>query len=77
MYKRTKDPAYLDNSEGRTRLHDAPVLNIPFPNNELFRKSIIFRGSSLWNDLPPDIRNTATFEYFKMKMRENLLAKLN
>ena len=41
MYKRVGDDAYLDNTQGRRRLHDAPVLKIPFPNNETFKKSII------------------------------------
>ena len=42
MYKRTQNIVYLDDTEGRTRLHDAPVLKIPFPNNEIFRKNLLW-----------------------------------
>ena len=77
MYKRAQTDSYLDETEGRTRLHDGPVLKIPFPNNEIFRKSIIFRGSTLWNSLPADTRNIPTFECFKTKMKDNLATKLN
>ena len=54
MYKRTKTDTYFEPREGRTRLHDGPVLHVPFPNNETYMKSIIFRGSNLWNKLTPD-----------------------
>ena len=77
MYKRTKNDAYLDKTQDGTRLHDAPVLIVPFPNNEIFRKSIIFRGATLWNTLPPDIRNIPTFDCFKTKMKQMLLKNLN
>ena len=56
MYKRSSNDVYLDLTEVRTRLHDGPVLYVPFPNNETFRKSIVFRGSRLWNTLTPDER---------------------
>ena len=77
MYKRAQNDLYLDHTEGRTRLHDAPVLDIPFPNNELFKKSIIFQGATAWNALPPHIRNIPTFECFKTKMKEHLSEILN
>ena len=77
MYNRAHSEIYLDNAEGRTRLHDGPVLQIPFPNNETFRKSPIFKGSTLWNGLSPDERNTPTFERFKSLLKENLKLKLN
>ena len=65
MYKRALSDQYLDNTEGVTRLHDGPVLRTPFPNNETFRKSVVFRGATLWNDLPADVRNLPTFDSFK------------
>ena len=65
MYKRAQGNAYLNTEEVRTRLHDAPVLNIPFPNNETYKKSIIFRGSTAWNSLPAVDSNSPTFDSFK------------
>ena len=66
-----------DDDEVRTRLHDAPVLYVPFPNNETYKKSIMYRGSTAWNLLPPDECNIATFDSFKsmlkVKLRDNLL----
>ena len=76
MYKRTQFDGYRDLTEGRTRLHDGPVLNIPFPNNETFKKSIIFRGSTLWNSLTPIERNTPSFECFKSLLKQKLKDKV-
>ena len=77
MYKRAQNDKYLDHTEGRTMLHDAPVLDIPFPNKELFKKSVIFRGSTMWNALPPQTRNIAMFDCFKTEMKEHLCDLLN
>ena len=76
MYKRAQKDQYLDNTQGRTRLYDGPVLIIPFPNNETFRKSVIFRGATLWNNLLPDERNSPTFESFKSMLKDKLMLKL-
>ena len=77
MYKRLKTDDYIVHEEIRTRLHDAPVLHVPFPNNEQFKKSIMYRGSNAWNSLPPDERNITTFESFKsmlkMKLKDNII----
>ena len=72
MYKRAHDDVYLDDYEGRTRLYDGPVLQVPFPNNETFKKSVIFRGSNLWNKLSPANRNIPTFDGFKSMLKERL-----
>ena len=77
MYKRAQDEFYLDDTQGITRLYDGPVLQIPFPNNEIYKRSIMFRGSTLWNNLPANTRNIATFECFKSKMKKNLHVKVN
>ena len=76
MYKRAHDAHYVNADEGRTRLHDAPVLNVPFPNNETYKKSVIFRGSTAWNSLSVENRNIPTFDSFKSvlkgKLQDNL-----
>ena len=76
MYKRAQNDVYLEPNEGRTRLYDAPVLHVPFPNNEIFKKSVIFRGSNLWNNLSSNERNTPTFDRFKSLLKEKLTQKL-
>ena len=72
MYKRAQIDHFLDLNEGRARLHDAPALRVPFPNNETFRKSIVFRGSGLWNNLLVTERNIPTFDRFKNMLKEQL-----
>ena len=72
MYKRAQNESYLENPQRETRLHDGPVLHVPFPNNETARKSIVFRGASLWNKLTPDERNVRTFDSFKSMLKRNL-----
>ena len=76
MYKRAQNEKYLDVDHGRTRLYDGPVLTVPFPNNETFKKSILFRGASLWNKLPADERNIQSFECFKTMLKKKLRMKL-
>ena len=76
MYKRAHSEVYLDPVEVRTRLHDGPVLLVPFPNNKSFRKSVIFRGSSAWNNLTPDERNIPTFDCFKNMLKNKLTGLL-
>ena len=77
MYKRAQNDHYLDDPQRITRLHDGPVLYIPFPNNETCRKSVVFRGSTLWNGLTPNERNTPTFDRFKSMLKEKLRQLLN
>ena len=72
MYKRTQNNLYLDPTHGRARLYDGPVLNIPFRNNETFRKSVIFRGATLWNNLTPVERDIPTFDCFKSMLKNKL-----
>ena len=72
MYKRVQDKADVNADVGRTRLYDVPVLNVPFQNNETYRKSIIYRASTAWNSLPADKRNTAMFDSFKSMLKKKL-----
>ena len=46
------------------------TLKIPKPNKESFKKSVIFRGGTLWNLLPGEVRNLPTLSDFK-KVYEN------
>ena len=72
MYKRAQNDIFLNQEEARIRLHDAPVLLVPFPNNETYKKSIIFMGSNAWNSPSPDERNIPTSEGFKSMLRRKL-----
>ena len=78
MYKRSRDPKYLDgNALIQTRRRDAPTRWVPFPSFETTRKSVIYRGSELWNNQPPGIRNIPTFEAYKDNPKQENRRKLN
>ena len=51
-----------------TRLHSAPSIYLPVPNTTLFKKSVFYYGSTLWNSLPNEIRSCITINDFKLKL---------
>ena len=51
-----------------TRQHDAPSIYLPKPHTTLFKKSVIYLGSTLWNVLPNEIRLCDTLNDFKLKL---------
>lgn len=52
-----------------TRSHEAPLIQISRPNNEKFRKSLLYTGTTLWNNLPLDLRNNADYNSFRSLLR--------
>ena len=54
-----------DTHELTTRSATNGSLQIPKPNNELFRNSLLYQGSLLWNSLPPEIQNAPDILSFK------------
>jgi len=58
-----------------TRGHESLLLVVPFLRGVAGRSSLPFRGSTLWNSLPEDIRCTHTTSSFKLKLKDvDLLA---
>jgi hypothetical protein len=43
-------------------------LQIPFPRTENNKKSFSYDGAKLWNSLPEDLRDSATFPIFKSRI---------
>ena len=76
MYKRSRLTYYLNNDPRPTRAFNGPILDVPFPNNELLKKSVLYRGSTFWNDTNPLDRNIATFHSYKIKLKKDLKLKL-
>lgn len=60
------------NSLPRTLSRSSPLINTDRPNSEKFRKSLIYSGCSLWNSLPPDLRNLADHKAFKASIERHL-----
>ena len=41
------------------------LLYIPKPNCELYRNSLAYSGSKIWNSIPQDVKNSDSFAIFK------------
>ena len=67
MYKRKDIPTYLDQKELPTRAYQAPKVIVPTFNLAQFKKNILYKGSSLWNELHTKTKNTETYSAFKTK----------
>ena len=53
-----------------------PAHGIPKPNKESFKKSVIFRGGTLWNLLPGEVRNLPTLSDFKKYTKQLQINRL-
>ena len=76
MYRRAQNEKYLSEVNQRTLMQAGKTLFVPFPVNEAFKKSPVYKGSSMWNSLTPEIRNVPTFNAFKTCMKKRLLEKI-
>ena len=76
MYRRSRNPDYIDNRNLPTRQFDKIVLKIP---DVILTKTFqfpIFKGSQLWNTLPQEIQNCDTYTKFKYQYKEHILGRL-
>ena len=73
MYKRKDTPTYLDQKKLQTRAYQAPKFIVPNYNLTQFKKSTLYKGSSLWNELQTKTKNIETYSAFKNKTK--LLSK--
>ena len=48
-----------------TRAGNGIAIQLPIPRTELFKKSVSYKGSKVWNDLNEDIRNITELNEFK------------
>ncbi|PFX19180.1 putative RNA-directed DNA polymerase from transposon X-element [Stylophora pistillata] len=54
-------------------LRDSEIkLNVPLPRTNYYRKSFSYNGTTLWNSLPRDMRNTESLGLFKHKINDIL-----
>ena len=60
MYNRSKDPNYLSPQARETRRTAAVTLRVPHPKTNRLKKAPIYKGSSMWNNLPAKIRNSGS-----------------
>ena len=77
MYIRKSNVRLLNNREIRTRAHDAPLFEVNVPRCEAYKRSLGYFGAVSWNNLPPNIRNTASFLAFKHIQKLKMLDPLS
>ena len=76
---------YLFNSKSKyvikdhivnTRLHDGPVFNVPKPNNDIIKKSVLYSGAIEWNNLDSETRNINEIVQFKRIQKAWMLSTI-
>ena len=85
MYKIKNDlcPGYLSslftmeqsNFIYNIRSYNEKNVKIPFPRIEHYKKSLLFSGSTLWNSLPNNLKNTDSLYDFKSMLKKYILSK--
>ena len=70
-----KAPAYLDELliKPSTRYESKKYI-IPRPRIDLYKSSFSFSGSSIWNSLPPKIKEAKSISTFKINLRKHMLS---
>ena len=51
--------------EVNTRAAASGVIQIPQPNNELFKTSLNYQGAKIWNNLPSELRSVSDIDEFR------------
>ena len=69
MYRRSRNPKYLDDRDLATRQFDKIVLKIPDVILTKTFQSPLYKGSQLWNTLPQEIQNCDTYPKFKYQYK--------
>ena len=82
MYRRSRDPNLQTKtntqttSNRTTRQSSEFNISVPRPKTELLKRAPCYRGATLWNALPNDLKEVETAEAFK-KALKGYLSKEN
>ena len=79
---RDERPSYLfeklDSHRAETRdglrATSARVFDLPIPRSSAYANSFTYQGMSVWNQLPPDIRDASSLGSFKAKIYAHIFA---
>ena len=71
-YKRSKKKKYLRNINVNIRRASATLLKNSIPKKELYKRSVEYTVSVLWNALEPDKRNAPDIESFRSLIKTDL-----
>ena len=78
MFNRTRESGYRDDRARITRQGDAVLLKVPKANTTKFMNSPVFKGSTMWNQLPVEVRQAETRYAVKiLHKRHNVSLPLN
>ena len=55
-----------------TRIHQGPIIKLPKPQTETFKKKPFYYGCNIWNNLPPDCRIEEDMDVFKDNIKDML-----
>ena len=56
-----------------TRATEGPTIYLPVPRTEVYKKSVFYYGSSMWNNLPLNVRMQDDIDSFKNLLYKHLL----
>ena len=73
VYPRAHMDKYVEIPAVPLRRYDTPILFVHFPNNESFRRSILFQGAIAWNTLPVVDRAVDSHTKFKSIQKNKLI----
>ena len=70
MFKRTKNEKFIDQPTYNitTRMNNVPKLKVPTFRSEVAKKSLIYRGSILWNNLDYNLKEILDYKQFTNKV---------
>lgn len=55
-----------------TRSYLAPVAATAMPTSEKYKRSMLYKSATMWNNLDTDTRNIVDFESFKIKIKRQI-----
>ena len=72
LVNRNESPQDINNTEGKTRLFDAIVLNEARIIHTSVERGAYCQGARAWNSLPPTDRNLPCYKLFKHHQKRNV-----
>ena len=71
MLTRSMEAKYIDTTPRQTRSAMAPLLKVPRPRTNKLKKAPIYKGSTLWNNLPARLRRAKSKLEFKVLNKQH------
>ena len=77
MFKQKGNLDIVNKRDVRTRAHDALLFTTKKPNNEKYKRNVLYNGAILWNSLPVCERNILDYKKFKNIQKNNKILLLD